>query len=116
MDTVVTLSDGSQLRSTTTTWAGAGEPAPGGVKPLPDPEAPPISPVGHVEPLCQGEPGTMCRTMAETAFGELSTEAVIAILVRCGEPPCTDKHGVGDTVVSYADGSTRSSSWEYAGN
>ena len=57
----------------------------------------------------------MCRTMAETAFGELSDQAVARILVRCTEPPCTDAHGIGDTLVTYADGTTRTSSWEYAG-
>lgn len=113
MDTVVTLADGSQLRSTTISWANGGGQGPGGVKPLPVPVPPPVVPV---EPQCQGVPASMCKTMAETAFGELSDQAVVQILVRCGEPPCTDDHGVGDTVVTYADGTTRTSSWEYAGS
>lgn len=115
MDTVVTLADGSQLRSTTTTWSVAGEPAPGGVKPLPEPIAPPLVPVVPVEPLCQGVPVSMCRTMAETAFGEVSDEAVTGIVVRCTRQPCTEAQGAGDTIVTYADGTTRSTSWEYAG-
>jgi len=116
MDTVVTLADGSTLRSSTLTWsepgagtgdgvAGTAEPAPGSI---PTPAVP-------VEPTCQGVPLAMCRTMAETAFGELDARAVIAILVRCGEPPCDAKHGAGDTIVTYADGTTGASSWEYAG-
>lgn len=113
MDTVVTLGDGSQLRSTTTTWSEPGAPAPGGVKPLPVPEAPPIIPVVPVEPECQGVPVSMCRTMAETAFGEVSDEAVVQILVRCTRQPCTNDQGAGDTIVTYADGSTQMSSWEY---
>ena len=115
MDTVVTLGDGSQLRSTTTTWSEPGAPAPCGVKPLPVPEAPPIIPVVPVEPECQGVPVSMCRTMAETAFGEVSDEAVVQIVVRCTRQPCTNDQGAGDTVVTYADGSTQMSSWEYAG-
>jgi hypothetical protein len=116
MDTVVTLSDGSQLRSTTTTWSEAAEPAPGGVKPLPVPALPPIIPVVPVEPLCQGVPVSMCRTMAETAFGEVSDEAVTGIVVRCTRQPCTDDQGAGDTIVTYVDGSTQTSSWEYLGD
>jgi hypothetical protein len=116
MDTVVTLADGSHLRSTTLTWSAAGEPAPGGVKPFPVPVAPPVVPVVPVEPVCQGVPVSMCRTMAETAFGEVSDEAVTAIVVRCTRQPCTDAQGAGDTVVTYADGTTQTSSWEYAGS
>ncbi len=82
-------------------------------RPAPVPIQPPVLPV---EPTCQGVPVSMCKTMAETGFGELSDQAVIAILIRCSEPPCTDKHGKGDTIVTYADGSTRSSGWEYAGS
>ena len=117
MDTIVTLSDGSELRSTTTTWAGAGDPVPGGAKPLPlpVPAVPPVIPVVPVEPECQGVPVSMCRTMAETAFGEVSDEDVVAIVVRCTRQPCTDAQGAGDTIVTYADGTTRTSSWEYAG-
>jgi hypothetical protein len=112
IDTVVTLPDGSQLRSTTIVWSEAGATDGGGVEPLPAPIPPPVV---LVEPQCQGVPVSMCKTMAETAFGELSDQAVIRILVRCTEVPCTDAHGIGDTVVTYADGSVRTSSWEYAG-
>lgn len=115
MDTVVTLADGSQLRSTTTTWSGPGASGTGGVQPLPVPEAPPVVSVVPVEPLCQGVPVSMCRTMAETAFGEVSDEAVTGIVVRCTRQPCTDGQGAGDTIVTYADGTTQTSSWEYAG-
>lgn len=112
MDTVVTLADGSQLRSTTIGWSQPADPAPAGVEPTLAPAAQPIVPV---EPACQGVPDSMCRSLAETAFGELSDQAVVRILVRCGEPPCTDEHGIGDTLVTYADGTTRTSNWEYAG-
>ena len=117
MDTVVTLADGSQLRSTTIAWSEAGAPAPGGVKPmpLPAPAVEPAVPVVPVEPQCQGVPVSMCRTMAETAFGEVSMVDVAQIVVRCTRMPCTDDQGAGDTVVTYVDGTSRSSSWEYAG-
>ena len=52
--------------------------------------------------------------MRETAFGELSNQSVAQIVVRCGVPPCTNSQGTGDTVVTYVDGSTLSSSWQYA--
>jgi len=113
MDTVVTLADGSQLRSTTIAWSEAVEPEPPGIKPLPEPVAPPVEPVVPVEPQCQGVPVSMCRTMAETAFGEVSDESVVQILVRCTRQPCTNDQGAGDTIVTYADGSTQMSSWEY---
>lgn len=122
MDTVVTLADGSTLRSSTLSWSepGAGAGSGGGgaepVPPAPGTTPMPVQPVVPVEPTCQGVPVNMCRTMAETAFGELDEQRVIGILVRCGVPPCTDKHGAGDTIVSYADGTTGTSSWEYAGN
>lgn len=129
MDTVLTLSDGSQLRSTTVQWssgggnsggAGAGGPPPG-FKPAPVPaetNAPalaPAFPVVPVEPICQGVPVSMCRTMAETAFGEVSDEEVVGIVVRCGQQACTDEHGAGETEVTYSDGQVRISSWEYQG-
>jgi hypothetical protein len=117
MDTVVTLADGSQLRSTTIAWSEAGAPAPGGVKPLPEPALPvePAVPAVPVEPQCQGVPVSMCRTMAETAFGELSNQEVAQIVVRCTRQPCTVDQGAGDTLVTYADGTTQTTSWEYAG-
>jgi hypothetical protein len=119
MDTIVTLADGSQLRSTTISWSQAAAPVPGG-KPLPAPADPvpaePVEPpVVPVEPHCQGVPVAWCRTMAETAFGDVSADDVINIVVRCTDQPCTDDQGIGETLVTYADGSTSTASWEYAG-
>jgi hypothetical protein len=113
MDTVVTLADGSQLRSSTVVWS-QGASAQDGLKPLPVP-VPVPPPDIPVEPQCRDVPVSKCRTMAETAFGEVSDQAVVGILVRCSELPCTDDHGIGETLVTYADGSTQTSSWEYAG-
>lgn len=116
LDTVVTLADGSQLRSATTSWSTGGGQGPGDAKPLPGAESIPVIPPPDVpvEPICQGVPPSICRTMAETAFGELSIESVARIVVRCGAPPCTDGQGTGDTVVTYSDGTTLTSSWQYA--
>jgi hypothetical protein len=114
MDTVVTLADGSQLRSATSSWSTVGGQGPGDVKPLPADEPIPVSPDVPVKPICQGVPPSMCATMAETAFGEVSNQSVVQIVVRCGVPPCTDAQGTGDTVVTYEDGTTLSSSWEYS--
>lgn len=120
MDTVVTLADGSQLRSTTLSWMDPGdEPlnANGSAAPsaLASQDVPPAVPEVPVEPICQGVPASICRTMAETAFGELSDEGVVQIVVRCTRPPCTAGHGTGSTVVTYADGIRRTSDWEYQG-
>jgi hypothetical protein len=110
MDTIVTLADGQQLRSSTVSWS-QGAPAPVGNKPLPEPAEPPAVPV---EPQCQGVPVTWCRTMAETAFGELSDDGVVSILVRCSAA-CDNTRGLGETLVTYEDGEMQTSSWEYAG-
>lgn len=119
MDTVVTLADGSQLRSTTLSWTGSDVESPGGGAPVSPDAAPPavVPPPANVpvEPICLGVPASMCRTMAETAFGEVRNEDVVRIVVRCAKPPCTDAHGTGDTVVTYSDGTISTSSWEYAG-
>ena len=117
MDTVVTLADGSQLRGFTVTWsepdAGQGDGGPGA--PAPERVADPTRGL-PVEPTCQGLPISECRTMAETAFGELSDRSVTAILVHCTERPCTARTGAGVTIVSYADGSEDAALWEYSGD
>jgi hypothetical protein len=114
MDTVVTLEDGSQLRSTTIAWSEAGAPAPGGVKPLPMPVPEPAIPVVPLDPECQGVPRAMCLTMAETAFGEVSDRSVVHIVVRCTRMPCTNDQGAGETIVSYKDAVELATTWEYA--
>jgi hypothetical protein len=136
MDTVVTAADGSTLRGSTLSWS---EPAPagtggsgggtdgsagGGVAPPPAPATAPPAPAPPppgdatlpVEPTCLGVPVGWCRTMAETAFGSVSEADVVAITVRCRDATCNPQHGAGDTIVSYADGSRQTASWEYAGN
>lgn len=121
MDTVVTTADGSTLRSSTISWA---EPAQGGADtppPVPapgigDPPAPDTGPgILPVAPQCQGIPLEPCRLMAETAFGEWPTEGVTTIVVQCGPDPCTPTGGAGETTIIYEDGTTRASTWEYAG-
>lgn len=121
MDTVVRTADGGTLRSSTNGWsapAGGGEPPPGAApgreeareEPAPAPNEAAIP----RKPQCQGVPVAMCELMAETAFGELSTEGVQHILVRCGAlEPCTADRGVGETLVTYADGTIKSAAWEY---
>jgi hypothetical protein len=52
--------------------------------------------------------------MAEIAFEELSAESVAQLVVSCTATPCTDTQGAGDTLVRYEDGSTSTSSWQYA--
>lgn len=121
MDTVVTTADGATLRGSTLSWS---EPATGGgsdgssgagATAPPAPAPPAVGPDLPVEPTCLGVPVEWCRTMAETAFGSVPAADVVAITVRCRDATCNPQHGAGDTVVSYADGSRQSSSWEYAG-
>jgi hypothetical protein len=56
----------------------------------------------------------MCDVIAETAFGELTADGVTGILVRCGPGPCTVELGGGETIVTYEDGSSKSTTWNYA--
>ena len=85
-------------------------------KPVPvGDEPPPDNPPGvPLPPICQGVPVEMCEVMAETAFGELSTDGVAGILVRCGADPCTVDKGGGETIVTYEDGSSKSTTWNYS--
>lgn len=118
MDIVVTLADGSQLRSATTTWpTGAGQ-NPDIGKPVPADQATPLPlppPPGlPMDPVCVGVPLAMCRSMAESAVAGLDGTSVAQIVVTCGSSPCTDTQGTGDTLIRKVDGSTLTSSWGYA--
>lgn len=121
MDTLVTTGDGGTLRSSTISWTEplAGDeatPAPVPAPGIGDPPAPDIGAgVLPVEPQCQAVPLEQCRLMAETAFGEWPTKGVTMIVVKCGPDPCTPAGGAGETTVVYEDGTTRQSTWEYAG-
>lgn len=122
MDTIVRTAGGGTLRSPTTNWwgpAGGGEPSPGTNPDAQPGSRPPAAAVPSeaavpLRPQCHGVPVATCELMAETAFGELSIEGVEHVLVRCGAlEPCTTDRGLGETIVTYADGSTKSSAWEY---
>jgi hypothetical protein len=111
MDTVVTLGDGSQLRSTTLSWDDGGQGGGGGVGPAqPAPPAPALP----VAPQCVGVPLESCQSIAQSA-ANMGGQAVIQIVVTCTKMPCTDKQGEGDMVVTFADGTTNKSGWGYAG-
>jgi streptogramin lyase len=109
MDTVVTLAGGSQLRGSTLSWSDG---SPIGEKGFPvKPGIPP--PV--VAPICQGVPVDQCNQMA-TGMEDPTHGAVVQIVVRCTKPPCTEKSGEGDTVITYGDGTTSTSGWGYSGS
>ena len=111
MDTVVTLADGSQLRSATLSWGDGGQGVGGG--PIP-PDLAPV-PALPVPPQCVGVPAASCQSIAQSAAG-MGTQVVTQIVVTCTKVPCTDKEGEGDMVVTFADGTTSKSSWGYAGS
>jgi hypothetical protein len=107
MDTVVTLSGGSQLRGSTLSW---GDGTAGGGKGFPVPAVP----APAVAPICQGVPIDQCNQMASSMGPETGHGAIVQIVVRCTKAACTEKDGEGDTVVTYADGTTSSSGWGYS--
>jgi hypothetical protein len=68
-----------------------------------------------VPPVCVGLPAGPCRQNAGSDFGGVSVHGgVIKIVVTCSKRPCTDAAGEGDTVISFADGTTQSYGWAYA--
>jgi hypothetical protein len=113
MDTAVTLAGGGQLHANPLTWGGDG---PGSGISKPPQAAPPIGGPLPVEPECQGIPTAMCRQMASNGLSsDASHGAVVKIVVRCTKVPCTDTSGEGDTVMTFADGTTQNSGWGYQG-
>jgi len=111
MDTIVTLADGSQLRSSTLSWGNGGQ----GIGDAPIPPAPPApAPELAVPPQCIGVPAASCQSIAQSAVN-MGEQVVVRIVVTCGSSPCTDKQGEGQMVVTFADGTTQSSEWGYAG-
>jgi hypothetical protein len=115
MDTVVTLEDGRTLRGTGLSWSDGSVAGGGGNGkfPIPVPGGP-VPPDLPVKPECQGVPDSYCFDMA-TGWGDDGGHgAVIQIVVRCTKVPCTEKNGEGDTVVTFADGTSSTSSWGYS--
>ena len=104
MDTVVTLRGGRQLRANPLTWGdGGGQQLPPGMPALP------------VPPVCIGMPPGQCQQNAGGDFGDAAVHGgVIKIVVTCKKNPCTDAAGEGDTVVTFADGTTQMHGWGYA--
>jgi hypothetical protein len=100
VDVEVRYSNGRTDRYTMS-WEGA---APGGV------DLPPALPV---EPTCEGVSVDACRDMAISAMtGVTGGRAVVGILVRC-VGACTELRGAGEAILTYADGTTTSASWDY---
>jgi len=112
MDTFVTLADGSQLRSATLSW-NDGSQGQGG----PLASAPPVAaPTLSVPPRCIGVPAANCQSLAQSSMADVGGRIVAQIVIRCSNKGCTDKHGEGETVVTFADGTTRTINWGYAGS
>jgi hypothetical protein len=75
---------------------------------------PPVPVVPPVEPTCQGVPIETCRDMAISAVtGVTGGPAVTAILVRCSAT-CTSLQGDGETILTFADGTTTTATWGYS--
>ena len=99
----VTYSDGS-TQSSGMGWAGpgAGDPAP-------------VAPNLPVEPTCIAVPVSPCRDRAlEAVMANGDLGAIRAIAVRCTIAACTDTQGTGETLLTFADGSTSTSGWGYS--
>jgi hypothetical protein len=45
--------------------------------------------------------------------GDSTGPEVRTILVRCTVNPCSETTGTGDTVITYADGTTSTGGWNY---
>lgn len=83
-----------------------------------DPEPPPEAVVLPVEPTCLGVPPGPCRERAlETVGANGDTADIVAIVVRCTPNAttraCTELAGAGQTVLTFADGSTQTADWGY---
>jgi hypothetical protein len=90
-------------------WAG---PAPG------MPEGPGVVLELPVAPVCQGIAPEPCLERARESLpvdeaGALSGGQIVRIVVRCTASSCTDARGDGDTVITFADGTTTTASWSY---
>ncbi len=104
MDTVVTLRGGRQLHANPLTWGGGG-----GL------QVPPGMPALPVPPVCVGIPQEQCQQNAAGDFPDAAVHGgVVRIVVTCKKNPCTNDAGEGDTVVTFADGTTQSIGWGYA--
>jgi len=103
MDTVVTLRGGRQLHANPLTWGdGGGQQVPPGMPALP------------VAPICLGVPTESCQQNATVDFPDAAVHGgVVKIVVRCTKNPCTGSSGEGDTVITFADGETRTVGWAF---
>jgi hypothetical protein len=66
---------------------------------------------------CEGIDPDACRDMAEGAAGsrQPTDPPLHTVLIRCTTPPCTTAGGSGDTILVFADGSSRTvGSWSYS--
>jgi hypothetical protein len=99
-ETIVAFTDGTEVSSG---WvfrmAGA---------PEPDPSL-------AVVPVCLGVPRQQCISMITNMFMEPEARQVVSIVVGCNDARCTPEHGSGRTIVTFADGSSETSEWEYNG-
>ncbi len=90
-------------------WAAAA-PMPAG----PPQPAPPLP----VKPTCLGLPVAgetdNCLDFATSAMENvLDGREVVAIVVRCKPGPCTASGGAGETMLTFAGGTTQTSEWSY---
>ena len=112
MDTLVTLADGSHLRGSTLSWNdGAGGRAAVTVPPVPPIQGPALP----VTPQCVGVPMGQCQSLAQSSVASDAGRVIVQIVVQCSDSMCTDTKGEGSTVITYADGTTETTSWGYVG-
>jgi invasion protein IalB len=96
----------------------SGPPASPLASPAVDASAPPfVLPPQDWQVACQGIEPEPCRDMAEgiASSRRPNDPPLHTVLVRCTAGPCTRAGGSGETVLVFADGSSRSvGSWSYS--
>lgn len=67
---------------------------------------------------CTGIPAGRCQALileAERMSGQAGGPAIVSIVIRAVNPPCTEQACQGETIVVFADGTSSSATWGWQG-
>ncbi|MET1232044.1 MAG: hypothetical protein ABWY52_04240 [Candidatus Limnocylindrales bacterium] len=105
----VTYSDGTSEQGGFG-WQAA-EPVPVGGPIAPEPSL-------SVAPTCVGLDVVTCESRALESVSDPAPGdgEIVSIVVRCTPGPCTSANGEGETTITFADGTVRTTHWGYAGS